>query len=88
MASYLAEVADRRLPGDDLRRAADGVDDPQRVDRDRRSSDVTAAFAARADMISFFASQFGPFPFDVYGALVVNERTGFALETQTLSTVR
>ena len=26
-------------------------------------------------MISFFTSQFGPFPFDVYGALVVDRAT-------------
>ena len=42
-------------------------------------------FAGTPDMISFFASLFGPFPFDIYGALVVNERTTLALETQTLS---
>ena len=37
------------------------------------------------EMLQLFASDFGPYPFDVYGALVVNERTQLALETQTLS---
>ncbi|NJR66400.1 MAG: M1 family metallopeptidase, partial [Leptolyngbyaceae cyanobacterium CRU_2_3] len=33
----------------------------------------------------FFSDTFGPYPFDVYGAVVVNTQTGSALETQTLS---
>jgi aminopeptidase N len=36
-------------------------------------------------MIDFFDDLFGPFPFATYGAVVVDEDLGFALETQTLS---
>src|SRR5262245_23063408 len=83
MASYLAEVAigDYQVtnaPGPDgivIRNAYDS----------NVASDV-AAFSSTPDMIYFFESLFGPFPFDIYGALVVDERTGDALETQTLST--
>ncbi len=42
-------------------------------------------FSRTADMLQFFGDAFGPYPFDVYGVLVVNERTQFQLETQTLS---
>ena len=38
------------------------------------------------EMLELFASQLGPYPFDVYGGLVVDVQTGFALETQTFST--
>lgn len=42
-------------------------------------------FERQPEMISFFSNIFGPYPFDVYGAVVMNTRTGSALETQTLS---
>ncbi|MFW2382708.1 MAG: M1 family metallopeptidase [Acidimicrobiales bacterium] len=37
------------------------------------------------DMINEFEKQFGPYPFESYGVLVVPEQLGFALENQTLS---
>ncbi len=47
---------------------------------------LTEAFAPTADMIEFYESLIGPFPFETYGALVVNDGTlGGALENQTLS---
>ncbi|MCU0480881.1 MAG: M1 family metallopeptidase [Anaerolineae bacterium] len=42
-------------------------------------------FVLQADMIDFFETVFGPYPFDVYGSVVHNVELGFALETQTLS---
>jgi aminopeptidase N len=42
-------------------------------------------FADQDEMLSFFAETFGPYPFDAYGALVIPQGLGFALETQTLS---
>lgn len=36
-------------------------------------------------MIETFTELFGPYPFDEYGTLVIDESIGFALETQTLS---
>lgn len=42
-------------------------------------------FARQADMIAYFESLFGDYPFDVYGVVVVDEPFGFALETQTIT---
>lgn len=42
-------------------------------------------FGNTADMIAFFNTVFGPYPFEAYGVVVVDERLGFALECQTLS---
>jgi aminopeptidase N len=36
-------------------------------------------------MIDVLDDMFGPYPFEAYGAVVVDEDLGFALETQTLS---
>jgi len=36
-------------------------------------------------MIETFVELFGPYPFDEYGTVVIDEDIGFALETQTLS---
>ncbi len=38
-----------------------------------------------AEMIAAFEDQFGPYPFESYGIVVVPEQLGFALENQTLS---
>jgi aminopeptidase N len=43
-------------------------------------------FARQAEMISFFSDLFGPYPFDSYGAVVVDSDFSAALETQTIST--
>jgi aminopeptidase N len=52
-------------------------------------ADIVAAFGdsmdRTADMIEFYADLFGPYPFVAYGAVVVDDRLGLALETQTLS---
>jgi aminopeptidase N len=44
------------------------------------------AFDAQPEMIAFFNDTFGPYPFDTYGGLVIDDvRMGYALETQSLS---
>ncbi|MDH3396296.1 MAG: M1 family metallopeptidase [Acidimicrobiia bacterium] len=43
-------------------------------------------FARQAEMIEFFAGLFGPYPFDSYGAVVVDADFAAAVETQTMST--
>jgi aminopeptidase N len=43
-------------------------------------------FDRQASMIEFFAGLFGPYPFDSYGAVVVDADFAAALETQTMST--
>jgi aminopeptidase N len=83
MASYLATV----VVGDLEEQTEDDVGDvvirnfypPDQVD--------TAAdyFASMPEMLRYFRQQFGPYPFDEYGAVVVDTAIGFALETQTLS---
>jgi len=42
-------------------------------------------FAPQAEMMDYFIETFGPYPFDVYGAVVADVDLPFALETQTLS---
>lgn len=42
-------------------------------------------FARQGEMMDYFASLFGAYPFDVYGAVVAGVVLDFALETQTLS---
>ena len=45
-----------------------------------------AAFRPTSDMMAFFSEMLGPYPYDVYGAIVVGpELGGNALETQSLS---
>ena len=48
-------------------------------DRTRRE------FSVQAEMLAFFESVFGPYPFEVYGVVVHDTPEKFALETQTLS---
>jgi aminopeptidase N len=43
------------------------------------------AFAVQADMVDYFSSVFGPYPFAVYGAVLAPGVGGAALECQTLS---
>ena len=42
-------------------------------------------FARQGEMLAFFSDTFGPYPFDAYGALVLDTTVGTALEAQTLS---
>ena len=42
-------------------------------------------FARQGEMIEYFSDLFGTYPFEVYGALVIDMEFGAALETQTLS---
>jgi aminopeptidase N len=48
------------------------------------SSVVDPDIARTCEIVNFLADQFGPYPFDAYGGIVINDdRIGFALETQT-----
>lgn len=42
-------------------------------------------FAPQAEMLGFFSTIFGPYPFDAYGAVLAPDLGGLAIETQTLS---
>ena len=50
-----------------------------------KSEEVSKFFARQDEMIEYFSEKFGDYPFDVYGAVVIDEEFGAALETQTLS---
>lgn len=43
-----------------------------------------AVFARTSEMLKFFASKFGPYPFEAYGGVLAYEAIGGALETQTI----
>ena len=50
-----------------------------------KSEEVSKFFARQDEMIEYFSERFGHYPFDVYGAVVIDAEFGAALETQTLS---
>jgi aminopeptidase N len=83
MASYLTTinigdfdlVTDKSVDGVEIRNYfAASLDDEYR-----------ALFARQPEMLKYFASLFGEYPFDAYGSVLVDAETGSALETQTLS---
>jgi len=47
------------------------------------SSHLTRSFAPTTDMIAYYSELIGPFPFESYGAIVMDAPFGGALETQT-----
>jgi aminopeptidase N len=49
------------------------------------ADDLAGTMDRTAEMIEVYEDLFGPYPFVTYGAVVVDEPLGFALETQTLS---
>ncbi|MGH9244801.1 MAG: M1 family metallopeptidase [Acidimicrobiales bacterium] len=49
------------------------------------AADATFDFGRTGEMIELFATLFGPYPFEAYGAVVVDDFIGVALETQTMS---
>jgi aminopeptidase N len=48
-------------------------------------ADFHKPFARQGEMIDYFSGLFGPYPFEVYGSLVMDAEFGSALENQTLS---
>ena len=49
------------------------------------SESLQNRFDRQPEMIDFFETVFGPYPFEAYGALVIDRHEYFALENQTLS---
>lgn len=49
------------------------------------AQEATEAAEKTPEMVEFYAAEWGPYPFEAYGALVVDTPLGVALETQTLS---
>ena len=46
---------------------------------------INEPFERQGEMIDYFSELFGPYPFEVYGALVMDTEFGAALENQTMS---
>lgn len=46
---------------------------------------VHQPFARQGEMLDFFSEIFGPYPFEVYGVIVLDTEVGTAMESQTLS---
>jgi aminopeptidase N len=51
------------------------------------ASQARTTVEATAEMIQLLDDVYGPYPFEAYGVLVVDEDLGFALETQTLTII-
>lgn len=83
MASYLVQVVIANLEIEEGE-SAGGVPIRHAVDQDVLA-DNGDSMDRTGEMVDFFAERFGPYPFGVYGAVVVDENLGFALETQTMS---
>jgi len=81
MASYLATAS---VGNFDLKKytAPNGVPIIDAIDRDLDPT-ASAGLAQQGEMIVYFASLFGPYPFNSYGAIVDDDSLGYALETQT-----
>lgn len=84
MASYLTTVnitsgfnliTDQTASGVPIRNYFDEAIEPE----------LLQPFDLQAEMLDYFSDIFGPYPFEVYGSVVLNTETGSALETQTLS---
>lgn len=83
MASYLATVNIDEFDEETLQ-AENGI--PIRNYFSTSLPDnVRKPFDRQSEMLVYFSEIFGPYPFDVYGALVMDVEFGAALETQTLS---
>ncbi len=49
------------------------------------AADATVDVEPLGEMLAYFSTIFGPYPFEAYGVLAVDDAVGGALETQTLS---
>jgi aminopeptidase N len=83
MASYLVQVAVANFVIEEDE-SGSGVPVRHAIDEDVRR-EGSRAMAPTVEMLDFYEEIFGPYPFEVYGGLVVDDPIGFALETQTLS---
>ena len=85
MASYLVQIA---IGDYELVDAGEveGVKVRHAFHRSLAGAAETTA-AATAEMIQVLDDVYGPYPFESYGVLAVDEALGFALETQTLTII-
>lgn len=83
MAAYLATATVGNFVLDQYT-AANGTPIIDALDADRPAT-AYADLALTSDMLVFFESLYGPYPFNSYGAIVDDDSVGYALETQTRS---
>lgn len=83
MASYLATINIDKFDVEEME-SAGGI-----PIRNYYSSDLTEEvrkpFARQGEMLDYFSEIFGPYPFEVYGSMVMNAYLDSALENQTMS---
>jgi aminopeptidase N len=85
MASYLVQVAIGDYVLDDAGEVA-GVSLRHALHRSYVEA-ARSTVARTGEMVDLLDDVFGPYPFDVYGVLAVDQPLGFALETQTLTII-
>jgi aminopeptidase N len=83
MASYLAAVSVGRFASE-TSASAGGVAIRNYFATDLAST-AHGVFARTGEVIDYFATLFGPYPFPVYGVVVPDADSGAAMENQTLS---
>ena len=86
MASYLSTASIGNFEQRPVRQSASGVPIYDFVDRDITGPELAttnASLSRQQEMIDFFESTFGPYPFNSYGSIVDDDSLGYALETQT-----
>lgn len=86
MASYLATASVGDFELRPVRYTSSGVPIIDAVDVNlsaSRLATTNASLALQDEMIEFFESKFGPYPFVAAGAIVDDDSVGYALETQT-----
>jgi aminopeptidase N len=83
MASYLATVNIDEFDVE-TSQSANGVPIRNYYPTDL-PEEMRRPFESQGEMIEYFSEIFGPYPFEVYGAAVIDAEFGVALETQTLS---
>ncbi len=83
MATYLVQIVIADLEFVEST-GPDGLPIRHAFDVDAGGS-AEGPMAMTAAMIDFYDDLFGPYPFVAYGAVVVDDPLGYALETQTLS---
>ncbi|MDP1818734.1 MAG: M1 family metallopeptidase [Acidimicrobiales bacterium] len=85
MASYLVQIAIGDYELVDVVRAGDVV--VRHAFHRSIAAEAAATTARTVRMIEVLSDVFGPYPFDAYGIVAVDEPLGFALETQTLTLI-
>lgn len=83
-ASYLSVIGIGDFVRIDSQTSNSGVPIRHFVERGYEQA-ATATMARTAEAIDVYETIFGPYPFEVYGTIVVARGHGVALETQTLS---